>query len=109
MMSGASDLGGSDESSKGRKPLMLCGHAANATQKLLFPDAEGRTETPVCAICVGLKEGATQVAEKALDLSNRLARCSCGRTRPSSLGLAFFEYKPELSNDVYYCGCRGWD
>lgn len=91
------------------KPLMQCGHAANATQKLL-PLGDGiPEEIPVCAICIGLKEGATQVAEKALDLTNRLARCSCGRTRPSSLGLAFFEYKPELSNDVYYCGCNGWD
>lgn len=91
------------------KPLMQCGHAANASQKLL-PLGDGiPEEIPVCAICLGINEGATQVAERAVDLSNRVAKCSCGRTRPSSLGLAFFEYKPELSNDVYYCGCRGWD
>lgn len=91
------------------KPLMQCGHTANATQKLLFPDSEGRTEVPLCAICLGINEGATRVAERAVDLSNRVAKCYCGRTRPSSLKLAFFEYCQTEKFDRYYCGCNGWD
>ena len=36
------------------------------------------------------------------------AVCGCG-SQPSSFGLAFFKYKPESSQDEFYCGCFGWD
>lgn len=64
------------------KPMMLCGHAANAT------NGEGK---PSCAICAGIHAGADMVAETP-NLEGRLAKCGCGRTEPSSTKLAFFEY-----------------
>ncbi len=63
--------------------MMSCGHAANAT------DGSG---LPACAICVGIDAGATMVAA-APDLSGRQAICTCKRTVPSSMDLAFFEYR----------------
>ena len=32
-----------------------------------------------------------------MDLTNRVAKCGCGRTEPSSESLAFFEYRGEGS------------
>ena len=120
------------------KPMMQCGHAANAT------DGEGK---PCCAICVGLDPGATIIAEKP-SLEGREAQCPyCKKTVLSSWNLAFFEYKgpgsraaedacakcayyksahekklpgtPRMNHyfvphgpfeyDSYYCGCRGWN
>ena len=79
-------------------PMMKCGHAANATRK-------GK---PCCAICVGLTEnGAIPVETPPLE--GRVAQCSCGNSKPSSLNLAFFEHRPKCQTDSYYCGCRGWD
>jgi hypothetical protein len=67
------------------KPLMKCGHTANAI------DADGN---PVCAICIGINPGATKIDTKKPSLDGRTARCSsCGRTTPSSYGLPFFEYQ----------------
>ena len=34
--------------------------------------------------------------------------CRCGSV-PSSFDLAFFEYKPNCEQDIFYCGCHGWD
>lgn len=84
------------------KPMMKCGHAANSTT------AAG---DPACVVCVGLAEGALDVDDDPPDLSGRKATCfQCGeRERPSSPGLAFFEHRPADSQDLYYCGCRGWD
>lgn len=84
------------------KPLMQCGHAANAI------DVQGK---PVCAICIGVDNGATLVADKQPSLEGRQARCcyGCGNVVPSSLGLAFFEHRPGMQFDSYYCGCKGWD
>jgi len=52
-----------------------------------------------------------EVAESVPDLAGRKASCGlgCGHERPSSLDLAFFEYRPAKATDSYYCGCRGWD
>lgn len=87
-------------------PLLVCGHATNATT------SEGK---PACAIC-----DCTTVAAKP-DLTGRLAFCSYSRGRggslppehrtgvPSSTDLAFFEYQPDKEHDRYYCGCLGWD
>lgn len=46
-------------------PLMKCGHVAQGL------DSKGN---PVCAICYGIREGATEVAEPA-PLEGRKARC----------------------------------
>src|SRR5215467_7499998 len=132
---------GSVESGKGEqvmttdtKPMMACGHAANAVDM--------KTGQPVCAICVGLTADA-QVTATAPDLTGRRARCTCGKSVPSKLTLAFFEYRgvgsksadescvcgfyrvaheegkvPECAGfvargdvgyDSYYCGHAGWD
>lgn len=82
------------------KPMMGCGHAANA-----------RTHTgdPVCVICYGIMAGATEVVPSP-NLEGRVARCSdCKSEVPSGLALAFFEYRPDNDSDRFYCGCRGWN
>jgi hypothetical protein len=82
------------------KPLMGCGHAANATR------ADG---SPVCVICLGIVAGADTVVT-APSLEGRVARCwDCSRTVPSSTDLPFFEHRPDEAEDRYYSGCRGWD
>ena len=91
------------------KPMMKCGHAANATSH----------GSPVCAICAGLTLDAEIIVDTP-DLTGRQARCGCGRLVSSSVDLAFFEYLGPGSGsavktrgpqqyDRFYCGCRGWD
>lgn len=77
-------------------PMMQCGHAANAT------NGAGR---PSCAICVGIHPGAELVADAGPDLEGRQAKCFCGKTVPSSLGLAFFEFRGEGSREAVE-GCK---
>jgi len=88
------------------KPMMRCGHAANATN-------EGK---PCCCICSGLSGDDWKVTCDEPDLSGRVAKCAynntvgmCKSTAPSSTELAFFEHKPDCEFDRYYCGCLGWD
>ena len=82
------------------KPMMGCGHSANAT------DAAGH---PVCVICYGIVKGATEVVGRPV-LEGRRAKCPyCKGTTPSSTELPFFEHCPSKEFDSYYCGCRGWD
>ena len=84
------------------KPMMKCGHRANAV------DAE--TGKPSCAIHAGLTSDALVVADEQPDLSGRTARCTCGKTVPSdSEHIAFFEHRPDEEFDGYYCGHGGWD
>jgi hypothetical protein len=80
--------------------LMECGHVANA-----IAAAGGE---PVCAICLGINEGARIVAKHLPDLTDRQARCSCGNFEPSSYSLAFFEFTGEGSRPATeICGnCR---
>ena len=83
------------------KPLMKCGHVANAKDK------EGKD---VCVICVGIDPGATEVKDPNPKFEGRKAICAtCGHETESRPELAFFEYRPLVINDLYYCGCRGWD
>jgi hypothetical protein len=89
------------------KPMMKCGHAANAVNS--------RNE-PVCVICYGIVPGADQVDDAPPDLTGRMARCAyCRHEQPSSTDLPFFEYghfergQRLYDHDEYYCGCRGWD
>jgi len=82
------------------KPMMKCGHAANA---------EDENGNPVCVICAGITPDAYVVAEMP-DLSGRRAKCVyCERKVQSSTDLPFFEYRPNEEFDIYYCGCYGWD
>lgn len=83
-----------------RPVMMACGHSANGVNR----------GAPVCVICVGIVPGARQVVT-APDLAGRIAQCSYGDHRPvpSSIALPFFEYRPSEPEDLYYCGCFGWD
>ena len=84
------------------KPMMQCGHAANAK------DNQGN---PCCVICAGINPGAKTIATDLPDLDGRKAKCGygCGSTRDSSTDLAFFEHRPDRECDKYYCGCQGWN
>ena len=70
--------------------ILECGHSANAT------DGKGN---PACAIHSTAQGGTTPV-KTAPDLTARQARCSCGATANSSMGLAFFEYLGDGSRDA---------
>ena len=83
------------------KPMMKCGHVANAVDK------DG---SPCCAICAGYTPDAFIVEDKEIDLTGRKAKCSyCGSLKDSSPDLPFFEYRPDRTFDRFYCGCGGWD
>ena len=88
------------------KPMMKCGHSANASIG----------EKPVCAICIGIVSGAEEVDNSPPNLKGRMAHCVyCGSMRPSQTDLPFFEYGymkqgvRDETRDSYYDGCRGWD
>lgn len=68
------------------RSILACGCAANAT------DGDGN---PSCAIHVGLCD--TSIANVQPSLEGRTARCGCGRKEPSTVDLAFFEYRGEGS------------
>lgn len=76
--------------------LMKCGHSANAL------DEKGNF---VCAICLGVGTGATEVASESPNLTGRKARCvcNCGKEEDSSVDLAFFEYCGEGSPNAKLC------
>lgn len=79
------------------KPLMTCGHVANAV--------DAATHEPCCVIC-----NCHEIMQDKPDLTNRVAKCStCGHITKSDFSLPFFEYRPNLQTDTYYCGCYGWD
>lgn len=68
------------------KPMMKCGHAANASHQ----------GEPTCVICWPDPK-AREIADDAPDLTGRTARCAywrggCKSQQPSSTSLAFFEY-----------------
>ena len=78
------------------RPLMKCGHIANAFDS---------NNNPCCAIC-----GCYEIADVDVDLEGRKAKCSeCGKITDSNINLPFFMYQPEEEYDDYYCGCFGWD
>jgi hypothetical protein len=87
-------------------PMMMCGHAANAT--MTGPD--GATTIDVCAICAGIDPGASVVDTLSPSLDGRVAVCAyCKKTAPSSTSLPFFGYRVGKPTDSYYDGCKGWD
>lgn len=80
------------------KTMLSCGHAANAT------DGNGQ---PSCAICAGILP--VEIVSTP-DLTGRIARCAygCGAQQPSSMDLAFFEFRGDGSRDaIGVCKC-GW-
>lgn len=85
------------------KPMMKCGHAANAVRT--------GTNEPICVICIGIHPGADQVDDNPPNLTGRKACCAYGKHAivDSTPNLAFFEHKPDKEMDEYYCGCHGWD
>lgn len=84
-----------DKSIPSDKPLMKCGHSANATSN----------DKPICVIC-----GCDELADFQPNLTGRKAKCSyCKKEADSNVNLPFFEYKPDKEYDEYYCGCYGWD
>ena len=82
---------------------MKCGHVANAK-------IDGK---PCCAICYGIKDGATEIDTLLIDESihkGREAKCPyCKTIVNSSYKLPFFKYKKDEQYDEYYCGCYGFD
>jgi hypothetical protein len=79
---------------------MKCGHSSNAT-------CDGK---PSCAICAPDPDSMI-VDPNPPSLKGRMAKCDeCDAPMvPSSLDLAFFEYRPDKEYDIYYNGCYGWD
>jgi hypothetical protein len=82
--------------------MMKCGHVANAVRRVAGRDI------PVCAICDGFDRRSEQVDNSAPSLEGRQARCSCGAITPSSVRLAFFEYRgpgsPRSQEQCAHCG-----
>lgn len=84
-----------------RRPMMMCGHRANATN-----GSDGR---PCCVICAPSQESMT-VDPNEPDLSNRQCICvDCKKVVPSTKAIAFFEHRPKEKYDTHYDGCYGWD
>lgn len=84
-------------------PLMTCGCAAVGEHVQAHDNLPSRH--PSC-----ITHGCCEVARIQPDLEGRTSRCGyCRAAKPSSLALAFFEYRPDQSDDRHYCGCRGWD
>jgi hypothetical protein len=84
------------------KPMMKCGHAANAT-------SNGK---PSCVICAGISGELNMIIDdNPPNLEGRMSHCAyrCGVVKPSSTKLAFFSYKIDKTHDEHYCGCMGWD
>lgn len=78
-----------------KKPIMTCGHAANAI------DYKGNH---LCTICLCFEEKEVDIDE------TRFAKCDmCGTKKQSSTNLPFFKLEEDKPCDSYYCGCRGWD
>jgi len=70
----------------------------------------GEADITICTSCAGA------LYRAQANLEGRIARCTyCRKEKDSSFSLPFFDYHGEgttkniLPNDIYYCGCRGWD
>ena len=50
------------------------------------------------------------IVDRPPEPGDRLACCqSCGRSSYSHPILPFFKARPEKEEDLFYCGCQGWD
>ena len=66
--------------------------------------------SPICVVCLGIREGADVVAAELPDLIGRLAHCTeCSNKVLSDFNLPFFEHHSGREEDSYYCGCQGWE
>lgn len=87
-----------------KRYLMKCGHRDNA---------QTGDHKPCCVLCIGNPNAFIVDREIINDtdgLEGRHATCEmCGRKVDSKWTLPFFEYRPNKVDDVYYCGCGGWD
>jgi hypothetical protein len=105
--------------------MMKCGHASNSVLSRVA-GKEVDPPIPACVICDCFEPAAI-----VPDLTGRIALCvyrGCkaeqarrrdthygefgkdGRSfAPSSVNLPFFEHRPDKPNDIYFCGCMGWD
>ena len=87
------------------RPLMKCGCVANGVCNR-WQGTDYDPPIPCCII-----HDCLEIAPEQPSLEGRTAKCAygCGIEKPSSLELAFFEYRSALPFDAFYCGCRGWD
>jgi hypothetical protein len=69
--------------------MMACGCAADSH------DTDG---SPACSMHMYRSEGKQVVPSP--DLRGRVAKCHCNEVRPSSMDLAFFQYRGEDSPDA---------
>ena len=76
-------------------PVLKCGHTAYATK------TSGEFYCPIC--------DCSEKIDKPIDLKNRFAVCDCGKKRPSSFNLPFFQSQPNSEFDSFYCGHDGWN
>ncbi len=78
--------------------LMKCGCVAHGKN--------AQTMQPWC-----VTHDCEEPAEALPSLEGRSATCCYGHHAkvPSKWDLAFFRYRPESTEDEYYCGCYGWD
>lgn len=85
-------------------PIMECQCAADGVTML---------NEPVC-----ITHSCRDIADPQPEFKGRTAKCVyCGKEKPSSTSLAFFELKinkkqwdgKPYKRDRFYCGCRGWN
>jgi hypothetical protein len=95
---------------KADRPLMKCGHIANATTMIPNSSNTGKIKIHSCVICAGIVAGFNITIDEPLDLTGRKAKCDeCGKIVKSNPKLPFFSYRPDKEYDSYYSGCYGWD
>lgn len=89
----------------GARPVMLCGHVANARQgfRVVCRECFASDDTEV-------RFQSVQVDTAKAELDGRRATCAqCGASEPSSLSLPNFQFEPDMTIDSFYDGCKGWD
>jgi hypothetical protein len=83
---------------------MRCGHTPAAIH---HQDHHGLgVDHPACPMDFGIDSGACLIS-RPVDLTGRVARCHGTDERPSSLGLAFFEYCGPGSASAAMCATCG--
>lgn len=104
-----------DKKGERYKPLMECGHTAQAITYIPNSDAlmeetgDERNNIPIhcCVICdcrISVE------GDKRPILEGRKAKCDmCKNKTDSRYTLAFFKHCPEKEYDKFYCGCQGWN
>lgn len=87
-------------------PIPIC-HTHNCTDPMpTSPDLTGRMAR--CVYCGKPKPNRRYANDECNYGCNGKPFCEC-KAIPSSENLPFFEYKPNMPLDKFYCGCFGWD